>query len=369
MDTQQHLEAARKCLAAGLPWDAIYHLRAHLRGDPASWEGHFQLGRACLGVGQTDDAMLHWSLAEQLARPLAPVTKSMLSVAVEHKNWYDASRLFNDIMHPHKLEPALVDEVCSRVPKVLLNIGGGPNFCYPHWINVDEVTGPLNPVSLHLRADTVLPVDDASMRLVYSSHCLEHLEDATVERILSESRRVVARGGALLIKLPDFDRAQKAARLGDASFFADHLWNFPAATVTWPNRGIPDTPLYRGTFVMGNFWNTAYGHCFGESTPQSPGAYLGPAAVGEDTLRHAMEHWTPKCIADWLRRESLEKETDITFGHQNAWSKEEFINLVEDNGFFCASTENGKIIERYSYVPLIEHMQEISQYYIFFPKS
>ena len=51
----------------------------------------------------------------------------------------------------------------------------------------------------------IFPFEDASKDFVYSSHCIEHLNDDTVSRLLKESHRILTSSGSILIKIPDYD--------------------------------------------------------------------------------------------------------------------------------------------------------------------
>jgi predicted SAM-dependent methyltransferase len=84
-----------------------------------------------------------------------------------------------------------------------LNIGGGPNFKHNGWVNLESVQSPQNPFPFMLSPSAVFPVASSSIQLVYSSHCLEQLDDATVAQTLKEARRVLGSEGILLLKLPE----------------------------------------------------------------------------------------------------------------------------------------------------------------------
>jgi predicted SAM-dependent methyltransferase len=50
---------------------------------------------------------------------------------------------------------------------------------------------------------THIPLPDASVEVLYSSHMLEHLDRDEAARFLSEARRVLAPGGILRLAVPD----------------------------------------------------------------------------------------------------------------------------------------------------------------------
>jgi len=77
-----------------------------------------------------------------------------------------------------------------------LNIGAGYNFI-PGFVNID--ISPKADVSLDLNSDP-LPFDDNSVDMVFSYHCLEHIENYLF--ILGEIHRVLKHRGRFLIGLP-----------------------------------------------------------------------------------------------------------------------------------------------------------------------
>ena len=79
-----------------------------------------------------------------------------------------------------------------------LNIGSGPKP-WLGWTCLDELEA-IGVQKVHLNSDCIFPLEDESQALVYSSHCIEHLNDATVSRLLAESLRVLAPLGSILIK-------------------------------------------------------------------------------------------------------------------------------------------------------------------------
>jgi predicted SAM-dependent methyltransferase len=95
--------------------------------------------------------------------------------------------------------------------RVLLHLGcGGINA--PGFVNVDGMSAP----HIHI----VGPIDDlgvfadASVDLVYASHCLEHFSYHHVGAVLREWTRVLRPGGMLRIAVPDVALVVKRYQLG-----------------------------------------------------------------------------------------------------------------------------------------------------------
>lgn len=256
----------------------------------------------------------------------------------------------------------------GRFPSRFLNIGGGPNFLYPLWVNLDAVESVLNPHSFIFSKEGRLPFEDAAFNLVYSSHALEHLDTETVENVLREARRVLHGKGVLLIKIPDFSALLEAWKKGDESLVEESLWNFSSIIPTLKNRGLTDSIHVRTAYIFCGFWNKPFGNIFEQYDVNAAGAYNGPAPMDIDDLKHILGSGSPNRIAAKMREHVMTCESDYTFNHQNAWSHEEFASLLESTGFEVVSMDKEKIAPRYNYVPRILEMYTISSYFIAFPK-
>lgn len=254
-----------------------------------------------------------------------------------------------------------------------LNIGGGPKFKADGWINLDAVGADCFDFS----PECSLPVPDNTLDLVYSSHTLEHLDDATVARLLQESHRALKAGvsaiemigsrpGYLLIKIPDFDLILAKYRADDFGYF--HRWpNIRTMTETCGNRGVAVTIASIAAQCFCGFWNAAFGHMFAGYDLKRPGAYYGPPIMSDQHMRAVLTVDSPHTIAAVLRHHVIDNETDYTFNHQNAWSRAEFKALLEENGFRLIDQEDAIIIDAFQRVPGIAAQQDISAYYLATP--
>lgn len=84
---------------------------------------------------------------------------------------------------------------------VRLNLGSGRHY-FPNAVNVD----------FDERADIVGPVDslpafqDESVNEIYAIHLFEHLNRAELNKPLSEWKRVLKKGGKLVLEMPCMDK-------------------------------------------------------------------------------------------------------------------------------------------------------------------
>lgn len=247
--------------------------------------------------------------------------------------------------------------------KEFLNIGGGPSFDYPGWINLEGVTSSTNPFPFDLTSNCRFPVPSGTVRVVYSSHCLEHLDDDTVLRIIREARRVLGKSGRLVIKIPNYEDVIEAWQSSNNLYFSEQ-WGLEDVVDTWRNKDIADTIDYRASMVFCGFWNSNWGQHFDLNRPKNGNlSYHGPAPMGIEKLRELLKTSNPRKIVQSLVSNVRETQKDYSFNHQNAWSRNEFCELLVNNGFDVVSTNSRYICDNYSRIPGITDMYSISSYY------
>jgi SAM-dependent methyltransferase len=164
-----------------------------------------------------------------------------------------------------------------------LNIGGGPNFNIPGWINLDGAGSELNPYPFLFSSTCIFPIPSGVVGLVYSSHCLEHLNDETVERVLQEAKRVLREDGVLVLKLPDFELALKSWKSNNLDYF--NLWGLQELLPTWSNNNVEDTVDNRVSMIFCGYWNEFYGDHFSKDFSNFSSAYHGPAKILKKELQ------------------------------------------------------------------------------------
>ncbi len=246
-----------------------------------------------------------------------------------------------------------------------VNVGGGFRFHHLGWRNLEAVKGALNPHPFELSPLMSFPFEDNSIKLIYSSHCIEHLTAETVDRVLQETRRVLRDDGFLLLKIPDFDAALSSWKRNDEAFFDDSAWYFSSVWDTWPNRGVEISLDTKAGMLFCGFWNDAYGQKFSHFArggPRNLNAYHGPPVLRArdwDTIRKMDSPFQiALTLADFVRR----REASFHFNHQIAWSRIELTALLHNNGFAVESMDRDSILRRFSMVPQIETIAQFSLY-------
>lgn len=265
----------------------------------------------------------------------------------------------------HQRRARLVNAI---LPARAVNIGGGSEFAHPRWLNLDGATGPANPRPFAFTPSCVFPARTGSLATVYSSHCLEHLDDATVSRVLAEARRVIRPDGRLVIKLPDFDRALACWRAGDAAFFDEDRWGLRRLKELWSVKHVADTLDARASMVFCGFWNDEYGNHFGDRASRE-GAYHGPAPIEGATLRALVAGSSPHALAGAMRAHVVATEPSYHFNHQNAWSRDELRASLDAAGFEVVSFDEATVISAAADIPGIEAARDESMYFLARPKG
>lgn len=104
-----------------------------------------------------------------------------------------------------------------NMPKRYLNLGSGCDWRHPLVLSLDYDSK--SEISLDLNKIERLPFKDSSLKGVYSSHCLEHLKEATVMHWMKEVLRVLKAGSVFRITVPNIEEYFDAYDKKNASYF------------------------------------------------------------------------------------------------------------------------------------------------------
>ncbi len=86
-----------------------------------------------------------------------------------------------------------------------VNVGCG-RHPYPGWWNCDIEQHPNAKGKLNALCDARdIPLDDGVASVVMACHVIEHFYQWEVESVLTEWRRILKRGGQLILELPDLE--------------------------------------------------------------------------------------------------------------------------------------------------------------------
>jgi len=107
------------------------------------------------------------------------------------------------------------------------NVGAGTGWWHPCWITFD--INPTEPdcIRWDLMDRAALPLSDGEAALVYSSHTIEHVDDAAVEAFFAEVHRCLSSGGGFRVVCPDIDVYYAAYRDGFIEQFGPLIGSRP----------------------------------------------------------------------------------------------------------------------------------------------
>jgi predicted SAM-dependent methyltransferase len=117
-------------------------------------------------------------------------------------------------------------ETLKNARDLKVHLGCGP-YIKPGWVNIDLTENPPQvdpnapPETMFINYDLRLglPLSDASVELIYSSHFFEHLEYKHGMRLLRDCYRALRPGGLFRISLPDFKGSFEAYLRADEKHF------------------------------------------------------------------------------------------------------------------------------------------------------
>lgn len=138
-----------------------------------------------------------------------------------------SARNINRIFHPYysimrirRTFERIINNA-GNVEREYLNIGAGPVWLHERFIVIDQCfdsNESLGRLNFNLVHDLPIPFNDNFFKGVYSSHCLEHLNEKEVTTVLKEAHRILRPGGTLRIVVPDMGRIFDAYDQRDASY-------------------------------------------------------------------------------------------------------------------------------------------------------
>ncbi len=114
-----------------------------------------------------------------------------------------------------------------------LHLGCGPHVL-PGWANLDLAGAP-GSVRWHL--NWRLPVDDASVDLIFSEHFIEHIDKAQATMLLRDCHRALRVGGVLRLSTPSLAKLVTEYQAGRLDEWADVAWT-PASPCDLLNDGM-----------------------------------------------------------------------------------------------------------------------------------
>lgn len=108
----------------------------------------------------------------------------------------------------------------------LYNIGAG-RFAHPYWTNVDFLSDWYSANSAKTRTGIhydllslePIPIESGTAEIVYTSHTIEHINDAAAANLFAETFRVLRKGGVFRATTPNIELDVRAYRSNDMSYW------------------------------------------------------------------------------------------------------------------------------------------------------
>ena len=117
-------------------------------------------------------------------------------------------------------DPAWLLQMRKLLPSPFLCLGGGADYAYPSWENLESNAGPLNPKPFDFGAYSKFPYKARSFQIVYAPMDVTALAQDRFANVVSESARVLAPGGALIAAVAPAQMEAFGAALSRAGFEA-----------------------------------------------------------------------------------------------------------------------------------------------------
>jgi len=110
--------------------------------------------------------------------------------------------------------------------KRLYNIGAG-GFSHPYWTNIDYYSDWYSSnrlktskgINYDLFSLEPLPIENESAEVVYTSHTVEHINNAAAQNMFNEAYRILKSDGFFRITTPNIDLEYRAYRENDRNYF------------------------------------------------------------------------------------------------------------------------------------------------------
>lgn len=198
-----------------------------------------------------------------------------------------------------------------------INLGAGRGWRKIRWVGLDQVSG------IMLDKNTKLPFSDSTIEFIFSEHFFEHLDDQDLDNLLSESHRVLKKGGKIRIITPNFEKILNKYRQGDREYFFE-------------------TVGFRGRKEWGKFGvqpslENILGHWFAnydsKDSMNDPDFYRGPPIGLESEIKKKANELTLRDFSNWIVSKIPESRFKKPHGHINWFSYDRLSKLLTDKGF------------------------------------
>lgn len=192
----------------------------------------------------------------------------------------------------------------------LLAIGEQNKYCVsPEWITVD-IDG--SDIDHDFRLQAPLRFEGGSIRLIYTSHMIEHLDEKSCLNLFKEAFRLLQVGGTFRIEAPDLIKIIAKYKNDDSHFFNELL--------SKEERKKFGKSLFQHDVFVGLI------SCYIE------GGIHAPVKIPKEEVDKNIIAMAPEEFGDWCISFQSEMQM-MTGGHIQTITSEKIINMLKEAGF------------------------------------
>lgn len=210
----------------------------------------------------------------------------------------------------------------KNLPLLGINVGSGRGWEYFRFTGLDRLDGE------RLNKDSIFPFKDKSLKFVYSSHFIEHVEDDVVENFMNESFRILQSNGVIRLITPDFEKLHEVLLQDDIKFYES--FGFQGRD-EWGKHGIEKNLVNFTLHFFANYQNIE----FEESEKagfNNPDFYRGPPKINEDLVLQKAVSCNTLEFGKWLISHIPQDYYDFN-GHINTFTFEKITQMLKKAGY------------------------------------
>lgn len=273
--------------------------------------------------------------------------RTLVSTNQINKSLCNGRHLQNPWIIYSMIEENLPSALDTKNSPSFINVGSGKSNWGDKWLCLDEIDAE-GVTQFHINQNSIFPAKDNSIKLIYTSHHLEHQDDQTVNQILKESFRCIEPGGHLIIKIPDYDML--LSRFANKNLECIKGKGIESVVWSWKSKNLEPSLLYAFSMMFCGYWNNSYGDHFSGKVNQNRDAYHGPAVCSKKYLIGLLQTNNPHLISKSLCNIALQDPNFKSFNHRNAWSKKQLKNILSKHGFKYIEKSKSEMDAMYSNV-------------------
>ena len=224
----------------------------------------------------------------------------------------------------HRKIKTIKKKICDLSIKVKfegINIGSGNQWYFPFWIGLDQLNGE------YFTENSILKFNDEVVKYIYSSHFLEHVNDATVSQLVKESYRCLKKEGVIRIVVPNFPKIHQALIEQDSIFFKEIGFT---GRPEWDGFGIKKSIENFALHWFANYQNCSY--LDSEKGIRSEDFYRGPPKIEPELVREMAIKLDTLNFGSWIVNQ-IPSNHFGNGGHINTFTPEKLSSILSQIGF------------------------------------